>query len=450
MTYNFDDYLNTVRQYIDNKKLHEPICAELESHLQDSADFYVEIGYDEETANKKALEDMGSPGKVALSLSRLHDVSDLYKLLIGVYIFLAVAKITDSAMSCLISGNLVIGGSLHNAYPFFGEFLNMIVYLIGGIALSLKTNRKTPAVCAAVLTVVDYFSVWVFSMISVVTVGGKLEELISVLRKWDYSPDFGLNDYFLSFLVMGIIFLILLVLFIGTFIAISIPLKSGYYFKRIFTVVSCVLICVTGVFVIGVHSHIDSRDKVQREVYVQTVSDAVDLLKEMQTIEAEDTEKVLTHFDYLTFEKSRNEDDTADCYYADIGKPTLTDPKLCLDVYDDGKVELWFSVDQRATVAPLSPLLLAAVMSEGGRWAQRSAEYAVEKYIETSAEGDSLDEMFEIIKNYNCAFSYTNTKEDGYDHYNFSFELFDFLVNYKYGNIDASDGKYFKGEFVYA
>ncbi len=58
--------------------------------------------------------------------------------------------------------------------------------------------------------------------------------------------------------------------------------------------------------------------------------------------------------------------------------------------------------------------------------------------------------MFEIIKRYNCAFSYTNTKENGYDHYNFSFELFDFLVNYKYGNIEASDGKYFKGEFVYA
>ena len=59
MTYNFDDYLNTVRQYIDNKKLHAPICAELESHLQDSADFYVEIGYDEETANKKVMMSAG-------------------------------------------------------------------------------------------------------------------------------------------------------------------------------------------------------------------------------------------------------------------------------------------------------------------------------------------------------------------------------------------------------
>ena len=44
MVYNFDDYLNSVKHNIKNKKLHEPICAELESHLRDSADFYVEIG----------------------------------------------------------------------------------------------------------------------------------------------------------------------------------------------------------------------------------------------------------------------------------------------------------------------------------------------------------------------------------------------------------------------
>ncbi len=52
MTYNFDDYLNVVKQNIKNKKLHAQICAELESHLQDSADFYAEIGYDEKTANR--------------------------------------------------------------------------------------------------------------------------------------------------------------------------------------------------------------------------------------------------------------------------------------------------------------------------------------------------------------------------------------------------------------
>ena len=95
MTYNFDAYLNSVKRNIKNKKLHAPICAELESHLQDSADFYVEIGYDEETANKKALEDMGEPATVGENMAKLHKLSGWQKFLLAVFLFVAVLKILD-------------------------------------------------------------------------------------------------------------------------------------------------------------------------------------------------------------------------------------------------------------------------------------------------------------------------------------------------------------------
>ena len=95
MTYNFDAYLNSVKRNIKNKKLHATICAELESHLQDSSDFYVEIGYDEETANRKALEDMGEPTTVGESMAKLHKLSGWQKFLFSGFLFVAVLKFLD-------------------------------------------------------------------------------------------------------------------------------------------------------------------------------------------------------------------------------------------------------------------------------------------------------------------------------------------------------------------
>ena len=448
MDYTIESYLNVVKGYIKNKKLHEPICAELESHLRDAADFYAEIGYDEETAHKKAFEDMGQPSKIGFTLSKLHDVSDLQKILIGIYIFLTVIKILDAIISGSISSVFFGSDYLNAAFPFFVEFLFMVVFFVCGLMLAVSTNRKSPAVFATILAITDYRCIWVFSAVSVLTVKGKLEDFISAWRMWDFEPNLPMA---LSYVVSGVIILILLALAIGTFITVSKPFASGKIFKTIFAVVSAVLVCVSAVFTIGVYSHINSRDKSQYEVYSKTVSDAVDLLQEMQSIEAEDIDKVIAHFDYLTFEMIRDEKECTDCYYAILGEPTLTEPKLCVDVYDDGTVELYFLVDQRTDAVTFSPFLLPVVLAEGGgRWSQSAAAYAIESYIETTQEGDSLDGLFDIIKSYNCDFRYTNSGYSSYDKYSFQFELFKFLVNYKNGYVETYDGQYYKGGFEYA
>ena len=327
----------------------------------------------------------------------------------------------------------------------------MVVFFVCGLALSVGTNRAAPAVVATVLAVMDYKSIWVFSIISVMTAKGNLEDFVSALRMWKFVPDLPYIDILLSYAVAGVIIILALVLVIGTFITVSKPFASGKIFKTIFAVVSAVLVCVSAVFTIGVYSHINSRDKSQYEVYSKTVSDAVDLLQEMQSIEAEDIDKVIAHFDYLTFEMIREEKEGIDCYYAILGEPTLTEPKLCFDVYDDGTVELYFLVDQRTDAVTFSPFLLPVVLAEGGgRWSQSAAAYAIESYIETTQEGDSLDGLFDIIKSYNCDFRYTNSGYSSYDKYSFQFELFEFLINYKNGYVETYDGQYYKGGFGYA
>ena len=443
MNYKFDEYLNTVRRNIENKKLHVPICTELESHLQDSADFYVEIGYDEETANAKALENMGEPKKVARALSALHDVSDIYKILIGVYIFVTVIKILDSALASYVSSPWLISLNLNDVYPFFAEFFYMILLLVSGIALSLKTSRYSPAVFAAILTVVDWGSVEVFNLITLITVRGKLDELIHCLRDWEYIPEITNSEYLTTYFMTGLFFALVAALFIGTFIKVSKPMSSGYRIKTFFAISSAVLLCVAGVSVIGVNVSIDSKDKAQYEEYSQTVSDTVDLLKEMKTINADDTDKVLKYFDYLEFEKSRDDKQKFDSYRAVISEPVLTVSELYFDVHDDGTVTLQFNVDQRAIATAVSPLIFFHLMLEDsgvGRWEQSIASNPIESYANSSMEGDSLEAMFDIIKLYNCSFSYSNESGSAYDKYAFNFEIYDFLTNNKYCEIYTDDG----------
>ena len=442
MNYNFDEYLNTVRRYINNKKLHTPICAELESHLQDSADFYAEIGYDEETANRKALEDMGEPKKVAMSLSALHDISDIYKILIGIYIFAAVLKIIDSLLASYVSLPWLMSLQLNDVYPFFGEFFYLIIFLVSGLALSLKTSRYSPAVFAAILTIVDLGSVAVFNLIALITARGKLDELVHCLRDWEYVPDFTSEEYFASYLLTGLFFALVTSLFVCTCIKVSKPMSGGHRIKMFFIIASVVLMCVSSVTVIGVTARIDSKDKTQYELYTRTVSDAVDMLKEMKSINTYDTDKVLQYFDYLEFEKTRDNKQKCDSYCAVIGEPALTIPELHLSVYDSGTVELKFSVDQRAKAVALSPLLFAYLLSEDsgvGRWEQSIASNAIVNYATTSTECDSLDAMFDIIRLYSCSFSYTNDSDNSYDKYYFNFEIYDFLTNNKYCSVYADE-----------
>lgn len=57
---------------ISDKAKRRQVSAELESHISDKVDHYLELGYDEEAAHNKAVEDMGDPEEIAAPLNALH------------------------------------------------------------------------------------------------------------------------------------------------------------------------------------------------------------------------------------------------------------------------------------------------------------------------------------------------------------------------------------------
>lgn len=64
-------YLTRVSEKIHHKQAKSEITCELDSHIDERAQFYEEIGYSEE-AFEKAVAQMGDPDEVGISLAKLH------------------------------------------------------------------------------------------------------------------------------------------------------------------------------------------------------------------------------------------------------------------------------------------------------------------------------------------------------------------------------------------
>ena len=65
-------YITRVLAPIEDADAQEEMALELSVHIDERIEFYKEIGYDDKTAEKKAVEDMGDPEPVGESLSRLY------------------------------------------------------------------------------------------------------------------------------------------------------------------------------------------------------------------------------------------------------------------------------------------------------------------------------------------------------------------------------------------
>ena len=66
-------FIDKVSEQISDKHSRKLITAELESHLLDKIDYYVDIGYSKEEAEKRATDEMGNPEDTAVPLNALHN-----------------------------------------------------------------------------------------------------------------------------------------------------------------------------------------------------------------------------------------------------------------------------------------------------------------------------------------------------------------------------------------
>ncbi|MBR2868787.1 MAG: hypothetical protein IKB88_06970 [Clostridia bacterium] len=119
-----EDYLDNVIPEKISKKIKDEIRAELESHIYDKADFYLNIGYDEEASIKKSIEEMGEAESVKSEFCSLYKDSTIK----GLLLFGSI---------CIL--NLISVSILDLGYWYFVEpsmhHLPNIIELVGFIAI---------------------------------------------------------------------------------------------------------------------------------------------------------------------------------------------------------------------------------------------------------------------------------------------------------------------------
>ncbi len=296
MNYNFDDYLNTVRQNIKNKKLHAPVCAELESHLQDSADFYVEIGYDEETANRKALEDMGEPHSIAEKFGKLYNLSFVQYLM---FVFYCIAVFGN-----FIANIFLIFEDVNNAFVIFKHFLVVAVLMLCGLYLSLSYGRKAPAVISAAALISGIPSVLFFSVAVSYLITGQLKSFAHMMLRTEtkcFTAD-----------VCSVISIVLLLIIFG-FFSLSIIMavrasnsfvKSGYKIKTVFCSVSAVLICTFLVVFAITYVEVQKQETDHAKHFSELRSDFLGFIENDEKPLEGDAEYIVDYFSDFDFERS--------------------------------------------------------------------------------------------------------------------------------------------------
>ena len=148
------DYINRVVMPISDEAVKNETAREIRAHLEERIEFYKEIGYDDETAEKKAIEDMGDPEPVGASLSRLHPKGRVITAVLAVLpLFLIVLPIHWTAI--LWVGDMGIS---------FFEFM-LILYIVG-VSL-LGERRQNRLLCAlSVLAFCLAYGVYIFALFS--------------------------------------------------------------------------------------------------------------------------------------------------------------------------------------------------------------------------------------------------------------------------------------------
>ena len=88
-----NDYLSVISKRIKDKNTQKQIYNELEGHIQDKIEYYKELGYSDDEAEKRAVEDMGEPDDAALPLRALHNGAGKNLLIIISLIFFAAVAV---------------------------------------------------------------------------------------------------------------------------------------------------------------------------------------------------------------------------------------------------------------------------------------------------------------------------------------------------------------------
>lgn len=99
------EYMEILLSQIRNDKAKELVGQEIEAHIDDQAEVYMEFGVDADTAEKKAVRSMGDPVETGVSLDRIHKPKMSWSMIVLVGILSAFGLVIQG-LSWLQTGEM--------------------------------------------------------------------------------------------------------------------------------------------------------------------------------------------------------------------------------------------------------------------------------------------------------------------------------------------------------
>lgn len=98
----YKEYMNTLTEQIGNKRARQLVSSEIQGHIEDLADSYIEGGMEPDAAISEAVRQMGDPVKVGIELDKIHRPRFPYSFLSCALILITAGIITQSKIFPLL------------------------------------------------------------------------------------------------------------------------------------------------------------------------------------------------------------------------------------------------------------------------------------------------------------------------------------------------------------
>ena len=137
-------FIEQVTAQIGNRKARAQIYQELESHILDKIDYYVEIGFPYEEAEQRATEEMGSPDDAAVPLNALHKNGDGSFLTFTGGFFILMLFLLSYRMTDVFSYAGYTANAVHYIKYDFISFGIFLAYVLLLVIARKKHNKEIP------------------------------------------------------------------------------------------------------------------------------------------------------------------------------------------------------------------------------------------------------------------------------------------------------------------
>ena len=167
-----EEYIKKLLEQIRFQKAHKAIEDEIRLHIEDQIKENISGGMDKETAEKKAVEDMGNPVDAGIALDKVHRP----QVAVGVIVIALVATVIGTIVNVLLSNIMTAyplemgnpnrlplrGSELYIYNAIFGIIVMLILYFID--YTTVARYSVVTAIAVLIATVVGNIFGWTCSL----------------------------------------------------------------------------------------------------------------------------------------------------------------------------------------------------------------------------------------------------------------------------------------------